>query len=126
MKSLVLLVGISVLAWAALLYPGWHWLGGAALVQSAVAWVLCVVPGAAATAWALGRNQTAETRTLAVLAGSGIRMFATLAGGLILTELWPEAFPKVFWLWVGVFYLLLLALEVIVLVRHHQSSTSIG
>ena len=123
MKSLWLLLGGSVLLWAALLYPGWLWWGETALVHSAAAWVLGVLPGAATTAWALRREQTPELRVLVVLAGSGIRMAAALGGGLVLTELLPETFTKIFWLWVGVFYVALLTLEVLVLVRQQPSSS---
>lgn len=124
MRSVVLLVSCSLALWALLLYPGWLWWGELALIHSAAAWALCIVPGAAALAWAMSKNVAPETRALSVLAGTGVRMFATLGGGLILTELLPETFTKIFWLWVGVFYLLLLALEVILLVRFHQRSTA--
>jgi hypothetical protein len=124
MKSLVLLVGGSLLVWAALAYPGWVLWGEAALVHSAVAWLLCVVPGAITVAWALRREQAPEMRVVAVLGGSGIRLAAALGGGLVLTELLPETFTKVFWLWVGVFYAVLLTLEVLLLVRQQKSAST--
>ena len=126
MKSAALLVVGSFVLWAAVLYPGWLLWGELALIQSAVAWLLCVAPGVATLLWAQGRNATPEMRTMAVLAGSGLRMFVTLSGGLLLTDLLPETFTKMFWLWVGVFYMLLLALEVVLLVRHHQRASSVG
>jgi len=124
MKSVVLLVSCSLALWAALLYPGWVWWGEAAFFHSAAAWTLCVVPGAAAMAWAMSKHIAPESRALTALAGTGIRLMVTLGGGLMLTELLPETFTKIFWLWVGVFYLLMLTLEVILLVRFHQRSTA--
>ncbi|GEM_PF-3679040 len=121
MKSLLLLLGGSVLLWAALLYPGWLWWGETALAQSAAAWALCVLPAVATTAWALRREQTPEMRVIAVLAGSGIRMAAALGGGMVLTELLPETFTKIFWLWIGGFYVVLLTFEVLLLVRQQKS-----
>jgi len=124
MKSLVLLIGGGLLAWAALVYPGWLLWGESALVHSAAAWFLCVVPGAITVAWALRREQTPEMRVVAVLGGSGIRLLAALGGGLVLTESLPETFTKVFWLWVGVFYIVLLTLEVLLLVRQQKSAST--
>jgi hypothetical protein len=63
-------------------------------------------------------------RVVAVLGGSGIRLAAALGGGLVLTELLPETFTKVFWLWVGVFYAVLLTLEVLLLVRQQKSAST--
>lgn len=124
MKSLGLLIGGGLLLWAVLLYPGWLIWGETALAHSAAAWVLCVLPGAVTTAWALRREQTPELRVMAVLGGSGIRLAAALGGGLVLTELLPETFTKIFWLWVGVFYAVLLTLEVLLLIRQQKSPST--
>lgn len=126
MKSLALLFTASLFVWAALIYPGWRWWGETALIHSAAAWALCVLPALATTGWALRREQSPEMRVMAVLGGSGIRLAASLGGGLVLTELLPETFTKMFWLWVGVFYLLLLTLEVMLLVRQQPNSSSAG
>jgi len=120
MKSLVVLLATSLLIWAVLLYPGWLLFGDSALLHSAVAWVLCVVPGLATMAWVMSRGLAPETRALAILAGSGIRMFACLGAGLVLHESFPEVFGRSFWTWVAVFYLMVLAVEVGLLVRHYR------
>ncbi len=126
MKSLGLLFGASLLVWVVLAYPSWRWWGETALIHSAVAWALCVLPALATTAWVLRREQSPEMRVLGVLAGSTIRLAASLGGGLLLTRLFPDSFTKIFWVWVGVFYAILLTLEVWLLVRHHQNSPSVS
>jgi hypothetical protein len=126
MKSLGLLFGASILVWAALLYPAWRWWGELALIHSAAAWVLCVLPALATAVWALRHNMTPEARVIAVLGGSGIRLAASLGGGFGLTQLFPEMFPRIFWLWVGVFYLVMLTLEVMLIIRPQPNSPSVG
>jgi len=123
MKSLTLLFGGSLLVWAVLIYPGWLWWGELAVYEITAAWALCVLPGLATTFWALRRDMAPEMRVFAVLGGSGIRLFAALGGGMVLTELLPETITKSLWLWIGVFYLVLLTLEVLLLVRQHKASS---
>ena len=50
-------------------------------------------------------------------------MLAVLGAGLILRLAWPEEFNDYFWIWIAVFYLFLLAMETMLLVRNKQNAT---
>ncbi|MCI0741715.1 MAG: hypothetical protein L0Y72_22000 [Gemmataceae bacterium] len=125
MKNLILLSGTLVLLWAALLHPGLQLSGDLVWPQSLAALALCLVPGLATMAWALKSKASPEMRLAAILGGSGIRMAIALGGGLALYRGLPETFTDSFWVWVGVFYLVNLALEVVLLVNtkvNHQTT----
>lgn len=117
-KSLTLLAGGVVLFWAVIAWPA-RWLGGdAALHLSAVAAVLCFVPMALTFVWACRAfHGRPEQQVAAVLGGTGIRMAAVIAGGMVLYFTVPSLHQDQFWLWVIVFYLFTLALEISLLIR---------
>jgi hypothetical protein len=113
MRRLAVFLGASLAFWVLVAVPARHLWGDTALTYSAVALGLCLVPTAATLAWA-GRalNGPAEQQLLLVVGGTGIRMFAVLLAGLVL-YLRVEYFQKEhgFWIWILVFYLFTLALE---------------
>ena len=88
------------------------------LAYSAVAGGLCGVPCTLTLLWVLWAfRQAPDMQQLAVLGGTGVRMFLTLGVALALTSFIPYFQQFSFWLWVLVFYLFTLALEIIVVVR---------
>ncbi len=113
MRRLVIFLGVSLTFWVLVAVPARHLWGDTALTYSAVALGLCLVPTAATLAWA-GRalHGGAEQQLLLVLGGTGLRMFAVLTAGLVL-YMRVEYFQREhgFWVWVLVFYLFTLALE---------------
>jgi len=117
MKSFLTLIGAAVLLWALLLGPGWLLQGEQALCQSLVALGLCLLPTIASFAWMKSAKKTPEMQLVAILGGTGIRLGAILGGGLALHELLPEYFPNVFFMWVGVFYIAGLTLEIVLAMR---------
>jgi hypothetical protein len=88
------------------------------LIYSAAAAALCLVPGALTLTWALwGSSQSPEQRRLVALGGTVVRMFFVLGAGLLLTSTVAYFGHRSFWLWLLLFYLGTLALEMIVVVR---------
>ena len=118
MKSLLVFALGAVLFAAAALGIG-YWLGGDdALLQGAVAFGLAFVPAAVTLAWVtFSYRSTPDMKLLASLGGSGFRMAIALGGGWFLTSSQPQTFDMTFWSWLILFYLVLLAFEITILVR---------
>jgi hypothetical protein len=91
--------------------------GEVALLHSGVALALCLGPAALTLLvgqWAL--RGAPEYQLLAVLAGTTLRMMVVLGAGLALTLTVPAFRQPRFWLWVLAFYLIVLALEIVLIV----------
>jgi hypothetical protein len=116
MKRVLLLVAVGVGLWLVLLGPAWWWYGEPALLHSGVALALSLVPAVATMLWATGNNAP-ERQLLAALGGSVVRMGVALGVGAFLFFEYPQTFSAAFLGWVLVFYLVLLALEVTLLLR---------
>jgi hypothetical protein len=126
-RRLALLIGGCLALWVVAAVPAyWRW-GEEALVTSAVAAGLCLVPAVVAyvgAAWALERSP--QQQLLVVLGGTGLRMMVVLGGGLILflsVPYFQEQGMVFFWAWVLAFYLYTLALEVCLVVLGRSSSS---
>ena len=117
-KRLGLLIAGSLAVWLLAAYPA-HLLGGdAAVVYSAVALVLCLVPAAMTllwAGWALGRS--AEQQLGMVLGSTGARMVFVLGTALALHYAVPYFQQQSFWVWILVFYLVTLTLEMVLIVK---------
>jgi hypothetical protein len=116
-----------VVFWAAVAYPVSLWAGETAWLLSAVAMGLCLLPAAATLVW---MNRTASVdptqQVYAWLGGTGIRLFFVGAAGVVLTRGIPDIFDTDFLIWLLVFYLFTLALEVgLVLPRQGKDKPSI-
>jgi len=107
----------AVLFWLIVVVPA-RWLGGdAAVIYSSVALGLCLLPTLATLAWgrwALARSP--EQQLLMVLGGTVLRMGFVLGASLALTYTVPYFQQSSFWIWVLVFYLCTLALEMAILI----------
>src|SRR6516225_8402901 len=112
-----LLVGI-LLFWAlssGFAMLAWPEQRAASLIFSAASAGLCLIPSAITMAWALGGpQQTPEQRRLVALGGTIIRMFFVLGAGLLLTSTIDYFRVTTFWFWLLAFYLVTLALEVVI------------
>jgi hypothetical protein len=101
--------------WLLLALPA-SYLGGGddAVVQSGWAALLCLLPATAVMIWAdWAFRQSPEHQMYVVLGGGGVRMFFVLAAGLLLAEVVGWFRGQIgFWVWLLVFYLFTLALEV--------------
>ncbi len=111
----VLLSGTLVL-WIIAAYPSqWMW-GSKMIPQSLAAMALCLGP-AALTLW-LGRRsltQSPSHQLLAMLGGMGLRMGLVLGLGVVLYLLVPQLKGAGFWIWLIVFYLFTLAMEMVLI-----------
>lgn len=118
-----LLLGGAFAFWVILSYPAWRLGGEAHLIYSGVALVLCTLPAAATLILdRLAVGGTPETQLVAVVGGMLMRMAAVLGGGLALSAFHPYFQGQAFWLWVAVFYLFTLALEMVLIVRGRSAS----
>ena len=118
-KNLVLLVAGTLVFLALVAYPARLLWGESALLFSATAAGLCLVPTVVTLAWAqAGGKGEPHQQVLAILAGTGLRMLFVIGGGMVLYLTVPTFGLQRFWLWVIVFYLFTLTLEMVLLTRH--------
>ena len=118
-RSLGLLVGGSLAFWLLIAYPAWLLGREQAVVFSAVAGFLCLIPTVATLLWCLWTERaTPEQRLLATLGGTGVRLVVVLGAGMALFHALPYFHYRTFWIWVIVFYLFTLTLEVCLLLTH--------
>jgi hypothetical protein len=116
-----LLVG-TALIWVLLAVPAWFLAGEVALVDTALACGLCLVPMAVTMFWChWSFGASPEQQLLAVLGGTSVRLVAVVAGGVGLHQALDALNRPAFLVWVVVFYLATLTLE-IVLVARRQSA----
>jgi hypothetical protein len=114
--------------WVLLGGSAWLLLGDIALLDASVACALCIVPMTATLVWcewAFGaerRIRAPEQQLLAMLGGTGVRMFVVLVGGIVLFHAVNELHRPAFLLWVVVFYLTTLTLEVALMIRRQEAS----
>jgi hypothetical protein len=104
---------LAAAAWSYLMW------GAAAFPDCTVAAILCLLPSLGTLAWSNWSLSRAPEQQLATaLGGTGIRMLFVVGGGLLLTTKVPYFTERQqsFWLYVLVFYLFDLALEMATLV----------
>jgi hypothetical protein len=95
--------------------------------HSVVAMLLCLLPCVVTFLWAnRGGQQSPEQLLLAVLGGTGVRMFFVLGVSLALTTVVPYFKGIGFWLWVLAFYLFTLTLEMRLLIRARSAAGGQG
>jgi hypothetical protein len=126
-RPVLFLIGGVAAFWLLLALPA-RYLGGgdSAVVQSGLAALMCLVPAAAVMVWSQWAfRKGGEQQLYAVLGGGGVRMFFVLGVGFLVSEVLGWYRGQVgFWIWLGVFYLFTLALEVVLLVKGNpQRST---
>lgn len=113
--------------WAVVALPARHFGGRPAFAYSLVALLLCLAPALAVACWrgrALVRSP--EQQLLATLGGTGLRMVTALGGGLALAAVAPAFRHESFWLWLLVFYLVTLFLELSLLVAESRPAAGAG
>ena len=107
-----------MLAWAVVVIPARMTLGEAAVFQSGLAALICLLPTTLTLIWnnwALA--QSPEHQLAAVMGGTVSRMVVVLAAALIAFLLVPMFRDMAFWAWVLAFYLFTLTAEMILLVK---------
>ena len=116
-KRVGVLIVATLLAWAAAAYPASLLGGNAGLIHSLVAVALCLTPTALTLLWAeWAYRQSPQQQLTMILGGTGIRMGLVLGVGLLLYVMVPFFAQASFWIWILVFYLFTLALEMVLVV----------
>jgi hypothetical protein len=124
-RSLGLLIGATVAFWLVLVYPAVGLWGESALSFSAVAGLICFFPAAVTMIWSEKALQgRPEHQLLAVMGGMGVRMAFVVSAGMALFLLHPDFHYQRFLIWVVVFYLVTLALEITILLTRSMRATS--
>jgi hypothetical protein len=113
LKPIGLLIAFSFLLWMAVAIPGRRLAGEWVVVYSGTAALVCVVPAVVTLAWAYwAARRSPESFMVIVLAGTGVRLFVVSTAALVFESSF-EYFREHegFWIWLLVFYLATLALE---------------
>jgi hypothetical protein len=118
-KALLWLVGGTVAFWGLLTYPArLVWPDDPTFAWTTAAALLCLVPTALTLAWtSWAYREQAQQQLVAVLGSTGVRLFVVIAVGMVLFLNVKEFEYQRFWLFVIVFYLFTLALEMVLIVR---------
>lgn len=117
MKSSAYLLLGGLLLWGLAYFPC-QWLGGEnAVLQSAAALGLCLLPALATLLWASWAfRNSPEMQLLAVLGGSFFRMAFALGGAWVLMRSFPDLYDETLWALLIIFYLGVLGLEIGIMV----------
>ncbi len=114
-RRLALLLGLSLALWVVIVFPARRLGDELALPYSAVALGLCLIPAAATLLWGEFSNRSPAQQLLLALGGMGVRVAFVLGAAAGLYFLVPYFQETHFWVWVLVFYLITLALEMTLL-----------
>jgi hypothetical protein len=121
-RSLGLLTAGGLIFWLLIFYPARLLGGDTAVIYSAVAGVVCLVPAGATLLWGRWAFQSApEQQLLAVLGGTGVRMVLVIGVGIALFLLSEYFHQPSFLVWLIVFYLVTLALEISLLLMSRSA-----
>jgi hypothetical protein len=123
MRNLGLLVAGTVGLWLLAFYPARLAWGDRAVLQSAVAAMLCLVPMALTMVWcSMAQGGSPEMQLAAVMGGSAARMLLVVGVAVVLFKTVEALSDPAFMIWVVVFYLATLTLEILLVVRQRTSS----
>jgi hypothetical protein len=118
-RLLILIAGCAIF-WLLVSIPAKHLGGGdLALVYSATAMLVCLLPGILTLLWADWAERTDPAQMpMMVLGATGMRMFGVLFAGFLLFQIVPLYREQDgFLIWLLVCYLFTLALEMTLLVK---------
>jgi hypothetical protein len=125
MKALLGLIAGTVAFWALVTYPArlladaqeWE-AGELTLLWSTTAAALCLVPAALTLAWTRwAYRSNPEQQLLAVMGGTAVRMGIVVVAGLVLFLGVKQFAYQRFWIFVILYYLFTLALEMVLILR---------
>jgi hypothetical protein len=125
---MLLLVGGSLACWVLVALPARALLTDAetvdrVIVYSGTALLLCTIPSVLTLWWARrSLDQSPDQQLMAVLGGTGLRMFSVLLAGWLLTMQMPYFKHATFWTWLLLAYLFTLALEITLLLVGRTAS----
>jgi hypothetical protein len=106
--------------WVLAAIPAKHLGGGdLALIHSATAMLLCLVPGVLTLVWvSWTTSKNSQQLVLVALGSTGVRLFGVLLAGFLLLRMVPLFQEQAgFLIWLLVFYLFTLTLEMVLLLK---------
>jgi hypothetical protein len=128
-RTVALLLGGTAGLWLLAAYPAYLLGGSEGMVHSAVAAGICLLPMAGTLAWAARalRGGKPEQALAAVMGGTGLRIVVVIGAAVALYLTAPYFHSRGFLIWVVVFYLVTLTLEMCLLLsRHGEAGRSAG
>ena len=127
-RTVALLLGGTAGLWLVAAYPAYLLGGSEGLVYSGVAALLCLLPVVGTLVWAArALHGKPEQALAAVLGGTGLRLVAVIGAAVSLHQTAPYFHNRGFLVWVVVFYLVTLTLEMCLLLsRHGEAGRSAG
>lgn len=118
----LLLLGLCAWFWLIVAYPAYLLDPEHGLLHSGVAVVLCAVPTALTLLWCdIVLKGSAESQLAAVFGGTGLRMLVAVGIAAVLYKNVEEFALGRFWMWIIVFYLVTLAIEMFLVARRHAA-----
>ncbi len=124
-RNLALLVGGVLALWAVSAWPARSLWGDDALLFSATAALLCLVPGVLTLVWCQKSiGGTPEQRLMAAMGGTMVRMLVAIGAGFLLFFAVPALHEPAFLIWIVAFYLITMALEVSLVVRQISAANT--
>jgi hypothetical protein len=124
-RNLTVLVGGVLALWLLLAIPAQLVWGETALWFSGTAALLCLLPAVGTLLWSQWSFKgSPEQRLAAMMGGTMVRMFLAGGGAMLLFSAVPKFHESAFLIWVLVFYLATLGLEVFLLVREASAEGS--
>jgi hypothetical protein len=122
-RPLTLLITGSLFFWLLTCYPVQEFGGESALVHSALAAILCLLPSVVSLVWVSRARTTPAEQLVAILGGTGLRLGVVLGVGLFLFFAVPYFQQTSFLLCLVLFYLVNLALEMALLVSMRSAAS---
>jgi len=114
----------TIALWLLAALPAWLLSPETGLLDITVASLLCLAPMTATMLWChYALRGAPEQQLLAVLGGTGVRLFVVLLGSIGLFFAVDALARPAFLVWVVVFYLLTLTLEVILVVQRQNAAS---
>ena len=120
-RRLLLLIGGTLAFWVLVALPGRFLLDDAdsaarLIGYSGTALLLCLIPTAVTLIWSRAAlEKSPEAQLIAVMGGTGVRLFAVLLAGWALNQNVNFYQEQSFWYWLLIAYLFTLALEMTLL-----------
>jgi hypothetical protein len=112
----------TVTLWVLASYPAYLLGGEDGLLFSGVAAGLCLLPTAATLLWCdLVLGGSPEQQLMAVFGGTALRIVFVIGVAMVLYQSVEQFHSGRFWLWIIVFYLATLTLEVVLVVRRQAA-----
>lgn len=117
-RRLALLLLACLAFWVLLAVPVKHLADDEnAWLHSGTAMVLCLIPAAITLVWVSALEHDPFQQSMTLLGATGVRLFVVLMIALVLVKTLPPFDQGRFLIWLAVFYLFTLALEMTLLLR---------